>query len=513
MVEKDTKNTMTPKAEKNNDREVQHCSMIVRGEIVIADPYESGTIEDGAVCIQDDRIVAVGTYDRLKQDFITEKILGSKHHLVIPGLINTHDHGRAPSTLQLGIPDDQLELWILDLLRLPSVDPYLSAAFACMQMIESGITTVVNSYYEGKAGLYGSVLADTTRAFEDSGIRAAMVLSILDQSIVESLLNGIASGLPADLKMSVQGFLDKRQRVTVEEYLDVLQEWHTTQQNDRIWAMTGPVSVHWCSQNLLLRIWEEAEALNIGIQTHLLESPYQQQESLERYGKSAVEYMNDLDLLSPKLSCAHCVHVTERDIELLATSGTSVVHNASSNLRLHNGIAPIDSMLRHGVNIALGLDSQALNDDEDMFQEMRLVSTLHRTLSGNTHRTTARQSLEMASINGAKALGIDDNIGTLTPGKKADLVLLNIDSLDETHSDPLTNIADLLLYRAKASNVDTVIINGEIMMHEGKHTRFDKENLKLEIGKLIVQKTSVREKNFNAMIAELKPYAKQLICS
>ncbi len=511
MVGKDA--MMASETERNSAGEAQHCSMIVRGGVVIADPrHEAGAIEDGAVCIRDDRIVAVGPYDSLRQDFIAEKILGSKRHLVIPGLVNAHDHGRAPSTLQLGVPDDQLELWILDLLRLPGVDPYLSAAFACIQMIESGVTTVVHSYYEGRAGRYGPVLADTARAFEDSGMRAAMVLSILDQSIIETLLRGLTPGLPDHLKVPVQGFLEQRSRVMVEEYLDVLQEWHGKQQTERVWMMTGPVSVHWCSEDLLLRIWHEAEALGMGIQTHLLESPYQQREALARYGKSAVEYLADLGLLSPRLSCAHCVYVTERDIELLADSGTSVVHNASSNLRLCNGIAPIDSMLRHGVNIALGLDSQALNDDDDMLQEMRLVATLQRALNGDVHRLTAGRALEMASINGARALGIDADVGTLAPGKKADLALLYPDSLDKTCAGPLTDMGDLLLHRAKAGDVGTVIINGEIVMHEGKHTRFDKENVKLEIGKLLARQTGAGERSLNAMIAELKPYARKLIC-
>ena len=498
----------------NNDAcNMQHCSMIVRGGVVIANPlHEAGTIEDGAVCIQGDRIVAVGAYDQLCKDFSAGKILGSNHHLVIPGLVNAHDHGRAPSTLQLGIPDDQLELWILDLLRLPGVDPYLSVAFACLQMIESGVTTVAHSFYEGKAGRYGSALADTVRAFEESGMRAGIVLSILDQSIIETLLNGLVPGLPDDLQVSVQGFLQDRQRVTVEEYLEVLREWHDKQQNERVWVMTGPVSVHWCSEDLLLRIWQEAEALGMGIQTHLLESPYQQREALARYGKSALEYLADLGLLSPRLSCAHCVHVNERDIELLAANGASVVHNAGSNLRLGNGIAPINTMLRQGVNVALGLDSQTLNDDEDMLQEMRLVATLHGALSDDVHRFDAGRILGMASINGARALGIDDNLGALAPGKKADLVLLDINKLHGTCVNPHADVADLLLHRGKAGNVETVIINGEIVMEEGRHTRLDKENLQLELVKQLARQTGNSEKNLSAMIAELKPHARKLIC-
>lgn len=513
MTGEEPKTTMASKTDNGNAGEVQHCSMMVRGGVVIADPDEDGTIEDGAVCIQDDKIVAVGKYKNLRNSFIAEKTLGSTRQMLLPGLVNAHDHVRAPSTLQLGIPDEQLELWILDLLRLPSVDPYLSTALACMQMIESGVTTVAHSFYEGEAGRYGSVLTDTIRAIEDTGIRAAMVLSILDQSFIESVLSGVLPGLPNHLNKSVQDFLNCRRQVAVEEYVDVLRVSDAKQQNTRVKVMAGPVSIHWCSEDLLLQIWREAETLDTGIQTHLLESRYQQSESLARYGKSAVEYMDDLGLLSSRLSCAHCVHVTQRDIELLAASGTSVVHNASSNLRLSNGIAPIESMRRHGVNVALGLDSLALNDDEDMLHEMRLVSALHRASRDDQQSITARQSLAMASINGARALGIEDSVGTLAPGRKADLVLLDVDRLDGDYANPPTDSADLLLHKAKAGDVSTVIINGEIVLHEGKHANLDKEELLSEIRKLLHRQTGASKTGFNAMIAELKPYAEKLINS
>jgi cytosine/adenosine deaminase-related metal-dependent hydrolase len=382
-----------------------------------------------------------------------------------------------------------------------------------MQMIESGVTTVAHSFYEGEAGRYGSVLADTIRATEDTGIRAAMVLSILDQSFIESMLSGLLPGLPNHLNKSVQDFLNSRRQVTVEEYVDVLRDSEAKQQNTRARIMTGPVSVHWCSEDLLLRIWREAETLDVGIQTHLLESHYQQSQSLARYGKSAVEYLDDLGLLSSRLSCAHCVHVTERDIELLAASDTSVVHNASSNLRLLNGIAPIESMRRQGVNVALGLDSLALNDDEDMLHEMRLVSALHRASRDDQRSITARQSLAMASINGAKALGIEDSVGTLAPGKKADLVLVDLDRLDGDYADLPIDSADLLLHRAHAGDVSTVIVNGEIVMHEGQHTHLDIESLQSEIRKQLRGQTGASETSFKAMIAELKPYAQKLINS
>jgi 5-methylthioadenosine/S-adenosylhomocysteine deaminase len=511
MVSEDTNSSPVSETDKRSVGEVQHCSLMVRGGLVIPDANENATIEDGAVCIQGDKIVAVGKYKSLRNNFIAEKTLGSTRQMLLPGLVNAHDHVRAPSTLQLGIPDDQLELWILDLLRLPNVDPYLSAALASMRMIESGVTTVAHSFYEGGANRYESVLADTIRAIEDTGIRATMVLSILDQSFISFVLNGILPDLPDHLSKSVQNFLSNRRQITVEEYLEVLRSADAKQKTSRVRIVTGAVSIHWCSEELLLQIWREAEALDMSIQTHLLESRYQQRQSLARYGKSAVEYMDDLGLLSSRLSCAHCVHVTERDIELLAASGTSVVHNASSNLRLSNGIAPIESMRRHGVNIALGLDSLAQNDDDDMLHEMRLVSSLHRASSDDQQSLTTRQLLAMASINGARALGIDDSVGTLEPGKKADLILLDRDDLSADFADSPTDSADLLLHGARASDVCTVIVNGEIVLHEGKHAHLDKEDLQAEITKLLRRQPGTGDADFNAMITELKPYAEKLI--
>ena len=479
---------------------MQHCSLMLRGGLVIPDPNNNATIEDGAVCIQDGKIVAVGTYESLGRDFVASRTVGSTSQMILPGLVNAHDHVRAPSTLQLGIPDQQLELWILDLLRLPGVDPYLSTALACLQMIESGVTTVAHSFYEGVADRYGSVLAETTRAIEDTGIRAAMVLSVLDRSFIESALTALLPGLPEKLNISVQNLLSNRQQITVDEYLDILRGYGTKQQSKRILTMAGPVSVHWCSDELLLKIHREAEALDMNMQTHLLESRYQQSGSLARYGKSAVEHMRDLGLLSPRLSCAHCVHVTERDIELLAASGTSVVHNASSNIRLSNGVAPIESMRRHGVNVALGLDSLAENDDDDMLNEMRLVTSLHRDPDNKQATISARQSLAMATIDGSRALGIDDSVGTLVPGKNADVILVEF-------ADSSARSADHALQQVSAVDVRTVIIDGEIVMHEGKHAHLDKESLQLRIREQLDQELGASKINFNAMIAKLKPYA------
>jgi 5-methylthioadenosine/S-adenosylhomocysteine deaminase len=488
---------------------VQPCSLIVRGRAVIANPLsEDGTIEDGAVCVQGDQILAVGRYERLRESFIPDRELGSPHHLVMPGLINAHDHIRGPSAFQMGIPDDSLEPWLLDLLRLPEMDPYLSAAYACTQLIESGVTTVLHSFFEGGAGRYEATLAATARAFCDSGIRAVVALTILDRSIVASILRAMLPHLPADLEAPARDLLSSRHPITVDEYFAVLRGWHADRQSERFQVMVGPVSVHWCSEDLLLRIWQEAADLDVPVQTHLLESRTQQIDSLSRYGKSAVEYLAERGLLSPRLSCAHCVWVTEHDMDLLAASGTSVIHNPSSNLRLCNGTAPVRAMLQKGINVALGLDSQGLNDEADMIQELRLAALLHRA-AGDPY-PGPRQALAMATLSGARALGMEHAIGTLAPGKRADLILVDLDRLEAPFSDLRLGIADRVVQRAKAQDVDTVIVNGEVVMHNRKHLKIDTEALARELKTLWARERSAEQMNLDGLLASLKPYARRL---
>ncbi len=478
--------------------------------MVIADPLlEQGTIEDGAVCVQGDRILAVGRYEQLREAYRADREIGSRHHLVMPGLINAHDHLRSPSALQMGVPDDAVEPWLLDLLRLPEIDPYLSTALACTQLIESGVTTVLHSFYDGRAGHYGDALAATARAYDDSGIRAVLALTTLDMSMAATMVRGMLPDLPADLQGPAQVFLEGRRPPAADEYLAVLRAWHAGRQSERLHLMAGPVSVHWCTEDLLIRIWEEAAALGLSIQTHLLESQYQLMDSRQRYGKSAVEYMAERGFLSPRLSCAHCVWVTERDMALLATSGVSVVHNASSNLRLHSGTAPVRAMLMKGINVALGLDSLGLNDDGDMVQELRLAALLHR--APGDPNPGARQALAMATRNGARALGMEHAAGTLAPGKRADLITVDLERLETAVDDRRPDIAERIVQQVKGQDVDTVIVNGEIVMENRKHRKIDKDAMARELQAWLARERSPEQNRLHRLVAGLKPYARRLI--
>ena len=499
----------------------QPCSLMMRGGIVIPTPDNADSlIEDGAVCTRGDRIVAVGHYGQLLREFAPEVICGSDRHLVIPGLVNAHDHVRAPSTRQLGVHDDVLEAWIVDLLRLPQVDPRLASTLACCRLLRSGVTTVANSFYEGFGEHYESVLADTVAGCERSGIRTLMSLSILDRSVVAKLLGDALPHLPESMRTWVRKFLDARDPIAKSDYFDIVRKWHANARSGRTRFMMGPVSVHWCSDGLLQAIWAQARALDIPIQTHLLESPYQRDGAAARYGRSIVQYMSEAGLLSPRVSCAHCVHVTDPDIELLAGAGVSVIHCASSNHRLNNGTAPVGRMLESGVNVGVGLDSFAV--DDDMLQEMRRVTRVSAGDQQHLIQVPAGMTLQMATVNGAAALGMVDEIGTLEAGKKADIVALRLsgdtvvgvgsglDTGSGLVARPGAALLDLIVDSAEKSDVDTVIVDGEIVVENGRHRHIDDQALLEEIHAELRSRGRHATKD-DATIAGLKPFVHGLL--
>ena len=508
------------------------CSLLIRGGIVIPAPDDVDSfIEDGAVCTRGDRIVAVGSFGQLLREYAPELVRGSDRHLVIPGLVNAHDHVRAPSTLQLGVHDDVLEAWIVDLLRLPRVEPRIASTLACCRLLRSGVTTIVNSFYEGSGERYESVLADTVAGCKRSGVRTLMSLSVLDQGIVGELLGNVLPHLPESMRAWVRGFLNARDPITESDYFDVVRNWHATSPSGRTRFMMGPVSVHWCSDGLLQAIWEQARALGLPIQTHLLESPYQRDRASARYGRSVIQYMSEAGLLSSRLSCAHCVHVTQTDIEMLAGAGVSVIHCASSNQRLKNGTAPVSRMLKTGVNVGLGLDSLTINDDDDMFEEMRQVERVSAGGERRLVRVPAGATLQMATVNGAKALGMMDDIGTLGAGKKADIIAVKLsEDLEnpafkhrqvpgadvgvgigsDANAGTDSAFLDRIVNRTRKSGVDTVIVDGEIVVDDGRNRHIDEQALLDEIHEALARDTR-RGSRIDATIAGLKPHVRALL--
>ena len=194
-----------------------------------------------------------------------------------------------------------------------------------------------------------------------------------------------------------------------------------------------------------------------------------------------IEHLNNLGFLGPEVSCAHSVWLTDQDIDIMAGTGTTACHNPSSNLRLKNGIAPVNAMLEKGMNVALGTDSTSINDDDDMVQEMRLAAKLHRQPKMDMPALNSHQALRLATANAARPTSLQDKIGTIEPGRFADLVLLDLNAMTEPYSDAGIDVVDMLLYRGKASHVDTVMIQGEVVARNGTFVKMDKAEVLREI--------------------------------
>ena len=224
---------------------------------------------------------------------------------------------------------------------------------------------------------------------------------------------------------------------------------------------------------------------------------------------TSVEHLNTLGFLGPEVSCAHSVWLTDQDIDIMAQTGTTVCHNPSSNLRLKNGIAPVNAPLAKGVNVALGTDSTAINDDDDMIQEMRLAAKLHRQPGLDQPAMNSHQALRMATANAARPTSLQDKIGVLEPGRWADMVLLDLDAMVEPYMEAGTDVVDTLLYRGKASHVDTVMIQGEVVVKKGVFIKVDKAEVLREIREQFARPVEGQALEARRLVQGLTPHVQE----
>ena len=246
-----------------------------------------------------------------------------------------------------------------------------------------------------------------------------------------------------------------------------------------------------------------------GHHIHLVETYYQKQYGIRTWGKTPVAHLKDLGFLGPEVSCAHAVWLTDDDIDLLGQSNTTLCHNVSSNLRLKNGVAPVNGMWARGVNVAMGTDSTAINDDDDMLQEMRLVSKIHRQPGIGAPAINSHQVLRMATLNAAAPTFFHDEIGALEKGRRADVVLLDMTDIQGPYLDPDVHIVDALLYRGKARHVDTVIIGGEVVLRNGRFTRINKEDVLRELKDRFARPLETSVVETRQMVEQLLPHVER----
>ena len=489
---------------------------LIRGKYVVSKvtgPQSADVVYDGAVLQDDGQIEAVGPYRDLVRQNPGAEVIGSGNHIVMPGLVNDHFHvGLTP--FQLGAPDLPLEMWSLARIGTRMIDPYLDQLYGAVQMIETGTTTVQAIHSPGRG--YGPVsmeIADkVVGAYQASGMRVSYAPSVVDQN---SMVAGPGGG-EEDFTVQLPTELAERYRTLmapsywpVSEIMPVLDEISRKYGNglyERVRVTMAPSNVHRCSDELLVAIKELAGRYSTGIHIHLQETVYQKLYGHLAYGKTPLQHLHSLGFLGPEVTCGHSVWATEEDLRLMAETGANICHNASSNLRLQSGIAPMRQILAAGIKVAIGSDEAGLNDDKDLFQEMRLVLKIHRVPGIDLEPPTACQVFQMATANGAYASWFGDRIGTLEPGRRADMVLLDLRNIEEPFLDPEVSIVDALVHRGRAIDVDTVLVDGEVVLKEGRHTLVDKAELFRELKAALDRPLSSQEIERRELARLAEPY-------
>jgi len=473
--------------------------MLVRGGHVLA---SSGVgVEPADVLIEGSRIRAVGPQLTAPAD---TRVVDATGHLVLPGLVNAHTH--AHNVLLKGLADR----WTLeDLLTHGAAlnanrtveEQYLSAALNAVEMLKTGCTAAYDLFMAAPAPTAEGVEA-VVRAYTDVGLRATLAPAVADLGFFRTV-PGLLDLLPADLKAAVDAIqvapTDGLLRLTG----DALRRWHGAA-DGRIRIHISPTIPGQCTDEFLAGCAELAREHGVGVHTHLAETKVQVVHAQQRWGQTIVGRLGDLGLLTPGFVGAHGIWLVDDDIRRLADAGATVVHNPASNLRTGAGLAPVREMLEGGLAVALGSDGSMASDNQNLFEVMRfagLAGTVRfpydqaRWLDGPT-------VWAMATVGGARALGLETEIGVIAPGRKADLVLVRTDS---SFLCPLNHGVNALVYAQTGADVDTVLVDGRIVVSEGRITTVDESRLRARAAEAA---TELRARNGAAwaLAARLMPH-------
>jgi 5-methylthioadenosine/S-adenosylhomocysteine deaminase len=413
------------------------ADLIVSGGTVVTMDRVRAIVEDGAVVIKGDTILEVGSRAELEGKYQAAQTIDARGTLVLPGFVNGHTH--VPMTLFRGLHDDvTLDEWLHKYI-FPAEAKNVNAEFvrwgtrlAAAEQIRSGITTFADMYY------FEDVIAQETKA---AGMRGVLGETFID--------------FPAP---------DNKSEAEMLAYTEkFLKRW---QGDPLIQAAPAPHSIYTCSRKTLQDSAALARKYQAPILIHVAEMKKEWEDSEKQNGMSPVGYLNSIGVLGPDVVAAHCIYVDETDRELLAQKQVGCVHNPSSNMMLASGVSPVPEMRAAGVAVGLGTDGPAgSNNDLDLMEEMDLAAKLAKITKMSPTALNAKAVVEMATIDGAKALHMDKEIGSLEPGKKADLILI---SLDEPNAVPMYDIYAQLAYALKASDVETVVIGGKVVMRDRK---------------------------------------------
>ncbi|MFN6466093.1 MAG: amidohydrolase [Nostoc sp. DedVER02] len=396
--------------------------------------------------------------------------IDGKNKLLLPGFFNAHTH--SSEMWQRGIMSVYpLELWLAELYDFAPLDTeqiYLSVLGTAVETLLSGGTSVVD-HLVLIPGLELETIAIATRAYREVGIRAFIAPLIQDESL--------AAGMPSGGSAKTHEPYFRSTAATLQIIEEAVRQFHRPDEGVNI--LVAPTGIQLCTDALFTGCIELSDRYNLCRHSHLLETRAQEKLAQEKYGCTAVEHLKRIGFLSNKTSLAHCVWLNDTDIIILAETQSTVVHNPLSNLRLGSGIAPILKYRQAGVNVTFGCDGASSNDSQDLLEAIKIGSILHNvTDSDYQHWITPRQSVEMASLGGAKGLNLADKLGSITIGKQADLVLYDLTNLSLL---PRTDPIGLLVLGRPSNVVDSVWVNGKQIVADEKVTTINVDELRREL--------------------------------
>jgi 5-methylthioadenosine/S-adenosylhomocysteine deaminase len=478
---------------------------LVRAGVLIT-AHDQPPLFDGAVVVSGERIEAVGAHSELSKKYPHAKASGEKKLLLIPGLINGHGHGRGLTDFQRGALDNTLESWLLDTRKYVPVSTYDDIALSAARLLRSGVTTAMHNHILKDPAAYESEFEEALKAYRDAGMRVQFNPGVRNANpFIYGDNKAFLERLPENIK-AVLTTPPPSGSLSGENFVTVVKDLYERSNGPMSRIGFGPLAPQWCTDALLLQIRREAESLQAPIHVHAVQSIFQKTYGLEFLGKTLVQHMHDIGFLGNGVVIGHCVWPTEKDIELLAESGTGVTHHPSCNLRVRNGISPAYHMLQAGVRVGLGLDGKSINDDDDMIQEMKMCYLLHRlpSLELDSPHMSSRQVFKMATETNAALLGFEGEIGRLEPGMKADLVLLDYEKMCYPFVESAHDPVDVLLYRGSGTHVDTVMVNGRVVVEKGKVLTLDEERIGRRLAEAASRPGTEKEKALVSVMDELK---------
>ncbi len=438
-----------------------------------------------AALIRGRTIAEVGSYEVLRARNPDLAVIGGPNTGVLPGFVNAHHHASGISLILQGIADDMLEPWLLATLAAAPQSDFYATQLSAAAMMKSGVTSVVDMCRAGAdtAGLRRRV-EEKAAAYRQVGLRAAIVPGAREKNMLvhaDGEEDDFARSLPAHLRALAQRII-ATPAIGPDDYVTTIAELAQAYDDDPlidIWF--GPPGPQWVEEATFGKLARMSAERNIRVQTHALESFFEKLAGPRVKGVTAIETLDALGLLAPRLSIAHGVWLTDDDIAGMVESGAHLVHNPSSNLRLKCGIAPIARAWSAGMRPALGMDGNAMAEDEDFFAEMRLALRLGHSPHLGEPSLTAAMVFEMATRNGASLLGRELDLGRLAPGARADLVLVGLERITAPWISSAASPLEVIVQRAQPRDVESVIIEGQVVVNEGRVLTIDEARVAGEL--------------------------------